>query len=168
ATGFQALNANTGSNNTATGSQTLFYNNSGYYNTAAGAGALLHNIGGYQNTATGLQALASNTDGSNNTAEGFDALYYSTGSNNIALGANAGINLTTGSNNIDIGAPGVAGESAKIRIGTKGTQTATYIAGIVGKTVASGTRVGVMIDGKGKLGTVVSSARYKQAIKPMD
>jgi len=61
-----------------------------------------------------------------------------------------------------------AGESGKIRIGKQGTQTATYIAGVYGKTVASGTKVGVMIDSTGKLGTVVSSARFKEAIKPMD
>jgi Chaperone of endosialidase len=91
-----------------------------------------------------------------------------TGSNNVLVGANAGLSLTTGSNNIDIGNQGVTGEAAKIRIGKQGTQTATYIAGIYGKTVASGTKVGVMIDSTGKLGTVVSSARFKEAIKPMD
>ena len=37
-----------------------------------------------------------------------------------------------GSNNIDIGNVGVAGESSTIRIGTAGTQTATYIAGMRG------------------------------------
>ena len=63
---------------------------------------------------------------------------------------------------------GVAGDAAKIRIGQQGTQTATYVAGIYGKTVASGTKVGVMINSTGKLGTVVSSARFKEAIKPMD
>jgi hypothetical protein len=36
------------------------------------------------------------------------------------------------------------------------------------KTVANGTKVAVMIDSTGKLGTVVSSARFKEAIKPMD
>ena len=166
ATGFQSLLSNTGSNNTATGSQTLFYNTSGYYNTAAGAGALLANIDGYQNTAMGLQALANNAHGFNNTAEGFDALFHSTGSNNIAVGANAGINLTTGSNNIDIGAPGTAGEANTIRIGKLGTQNKTFIAGISGKTVASG--VGVIINSNGQLGTVQSSARFKTGIKPMD
>src|SRR5207248_473108 len=44
----------------------------------------------------------------------------------------------------------------------------TYLAGIYGKTVASGTKVAVMMDSTGKLGTVVSSARFKKAIKPMD
>jgi hypothetical protein len=89
---------------------------------------------------------------------------------NVAIGIDAGFNFTTGSNNIVIGANvlGNAGESGKIRIGKQGTQTATYIAGIYGKTVASATKVGVMIDSTGKLGTVVSSARFKEAIKPMN
>src|SRR5205823_5888137 len=107
-----------------------------------------------------------NAHGFNNTAEGFDALFHSTGSNNIAVGANAGINLTTGSNNIDIGAPGTAGEANTIRIGKLGTQNKTFIAGISGKTVASG--VGVIINSNGQLGTVQSSARFKTGIKPMD
>src|SRR5206468_2292054 len=84
----------------------------------------------------------------------------------IALGFQAGFNLTTGSNNIDIGNLGVAAESNTIRVGTVGTQTNTYIAGISGVTVAGG--VGVIIDTNGKLGTVVSSERFKDAIEPMD
>src|SRR5207253_851072 len=40
------------------------------------------------------------------------------------------------------------------------------IAGISGATVAGG--VGVIIDTNGHLGTVVSSERFKDAIKPMD
>jgi len=87
---------------------------------------------------------------------------------NIAIGRQAGVNVTTGNNNIDIGNVGVAGDAAKIRIGKQGTQTATYVAGIYGKTVASGIKVGVMIDSTGKLGTSVSSARLKEAIRPMD
>src|SRR5207245_7004715 len=89
------------------------------------------------------------------------------GSTNTALGALAGANLTTGNNNIDIGANvlGKAGESNTIRIGSKGTQTATFIAGIYGKTVASG--AGVIIGSNGVLGTVQSSARFKDDIKPM-
>jgi hypothetical protein len=122
---------------------------------------------GSSNTASGLNALFANTTGSGNTAEGFDALSHNTtGTGNIALGDDAGTNLTTGNNNIDIGAPGVAGESSKIRIGTVGTQNGTFIAGISGVTVANG--VGVIVGSSGKLGTVVSSARFKEAIKPMD
>src|SRR5947209_3369295 len=76
------------------------------------------------------------------------------------------MNLTAGNNNIDIGNVGVAGESKRIRIGKQGTQTATFIAGISGATVASG--VGVIVGSNGQLGTVVSSKRFKNAIKPMD
>jgi hypothetical protein len=90
----------------------------------------------------------------------------SNGSSNIALGFLAGSNLTTGSNNIDIGAPGVAAKANTIRIGKSGTQKKTFIAGIRGVTVASG--VGVIVGSGGQLGTVVSSARFKEAIKPMD
>ena len=90
----------------------------------------------------------------------------SNGSNIVALGYQAGINLTTGNNNIDIGNVGVTSDSGKIRIGKVGTHNATFIAGISGATVAGG--VGVIIGSNGKLGTVVSSARFKDAIKPMD
>jgi len=93
-------------------------------------------------------------------------LRHSTGSNNIAVGSTAGTNLTTGSNNIDIGAPGTAGESNTIRIGKSGTQQKTFIAGISGKTVAIS--VPVFINTNGQLGTVQSSARFKDDIKPMD
>src|SRR5262249_27493056 len=111
-------------------------------------------------------ALKSNTTGSDNTANGIDALYNNTtGSGNIALGNGAGFNLTTGSGNIDIGNNGVTGEGCKIRIGTQGIQKNTYIAGISGVTVAGG--VEVFIDTNGHLGTVASSERFKDAIKPM-
>ena len=107
------------------------------------------------------------TTGSSNTAEGQGALnQLTTGSSNIALGFNAGANLTTGSNNIDIGNVGVAGDANMIRIGKQGTQTGTFVAGIFGSTVASG--VGVIVNSSGQLGTVLSSERFKEAIKPMD
>jgi len=85
---------------------------------------------------------------------------------NIAIGESAGYYLTTGSNNIDIGNKGVAAESNTIRIGKKGTQTTTIIAGIRDTTVAGG--IGVLIDSNGRLGTTTSSARFKQDIQPMD
>src|SRR5205823_3019477 len=152
--------------NTAEGTDALFSLTAGFGNTAIGFEALYSNeIGGY-NTATGQGSLFSNT-GSNNTASGSNALFNNTtGGSNIALGDSAGINLTTGSNNIDIGNKGKASESQYIRIGTKGTHTHTLIAGISGVTVAGG--VGVIIDTNGKLGTVVSSERFKDEVKPMD
>jgi hypothetical protein len=145
----------------------LFSNTTGNNNAANGASALFSNTTGTQNTANGLGALFGNTTGSYNTAEGVNALYRNnTGSSNIALGVSAGADLTTGSNNIDIGNRGVATETGRLRIGTKGKQTSTFIAGISGVAVAGG--VGVIVDTNGKLGTVVSSARFKDEIKPMD
>ena len=168
ASGFDALYSNTeGGFNTANGSQALYSNTTGIWNTATGWGALHSNIDGSYNTADGLQALFSNTSGTYNTASGHNALFSNTtGGNNIGLGVGAGGALTTGSNNIDIGNSGVAGESAKIRIGTKPTHKNTYIAGIYGVTVARG--IGVIIDNTGHLGTTTSSARFKDEIKPMD
>ena len=168
ANGVNALLSNTtGSQNTANGVGTLKQNTTGHANTANGYRALYINTTGRANTANGLQSLYSNTTGSQNTAEGLNALANNTiGSNNIALGVSAGLNLTTGSNNIDIGNVGLAGEANKIRIGKIGTQTATFIAGIRGVTVASG--LGVVVASNGQLGTVTSSARFKEAIKPMD
>jgi hypothetical protein len=167
AIGFNALLSNsTGSYNTATGFQTLLNNTIGTFNTATGRDALNGNTTGGSNTAVGVEALISNTTGSSNTAIGVVALLNNNGDNNIAVGANAGINLTTGSNNIHIGNAGATAESRTIRIGTRGTQRNTFVAGISGVTVANG--VGVIIDTNGHLGTMVSSARFKDDIKPMD
>jgi len=185
ATGAFALLSNTtGGDNTASGDSALVSNTFGYYNTATGVQALLSNSSGSRNTANGFNALPANTSGGQNTADGVNSLFKNTtGGENVAIGYNAlfnnmtggfntalgpaaGSQLTTGSNNIDIANKGIAAEANTIRIGTTGTQTNTYIAGISGVTVAGG--VGVIIDSSGHLGTVVSSERFKDAIKPMD
>ena len=75
------------------------------------------------------------------------------------------MNLTSGSNNIDIGNPGDAGEASTIRIGAAATQSATYIAGIRG--VALGGLQPVGVTAQGRLGVKASSARFKEAIRPM-
>src|SRR5438552_4188630 len=168
ATGFNALYFHTtGYNNTVTGVQALYNNTTGNQNTAEGFGALSSNTTGVNNTSEGLQSLYSNTTGFSNTAVGLTALFSNTtGSSNIALGSGAGSNLTTGSNNIDIGNAGVAGESGNIRIGTSGTQTATFVAGIRGVVIAGAQPVGV--NTSGQLGVRASSARFKDNIQPMD
>ena len=165
--GDNALNTTTtGTNNVAIGGNALVSNTSGASNTAVGTGANESNATGNDNTAVGFEALASNQPGSNNTAVGHGALVLNfTGNNNIALGFSAGGSLTTGNDNIDVGNAGVAGESGIIRIGTAGTQTATFIAGITG-TPITGVAVGVSADGQ--LGVRSSSVRFKEAIKPMD
>src|SRR5205085_2563181 len=151
----------------ASGVTALKNNTTGSNNTASGFNALQANTTGEFNVASGYQALFGNTTGINNTASGSAALASnSTGSGHIAIGKQAGVNLTTGNNNIDIGNVGVAGEANKIRIGKTGTQIATFIAGIRGVTVAGG--LGVVVASNGQLGTVTSSARFKEAIKPMD
>ena len=167
AAGTNALEKNTtGANNTANGFQALNSNTTGNFNTANGVEALFSNTTGFDNTANGVEALNNNTTGGNNTANGVQALNNNTtGGNNIALGHLAGQNLTTGSNNIDIGNVGVATEANTIRIGTEGTQAATFMAGISGATVPNG--VAVIIDSSGHLGTTKSSARFKEEIKPM-
>jgi hypothetical protein len=168
AIGYTALFSNTtGYQNTANGANALFSNTIGIQNTATGYQALNGNTTGNYNTASGQGSLYSNTTGRNNTAEGQNALRSNTtGSYNIALGSNAGTNLTTGSNNIDIFDRGVAGEANTIRIGRQGIQTTTFIAGISGATVPTG--VAVIVDASGHLGTTTSSARFKEAIEPMD
>ncbi len=169
AIGFQAMESNTsGFDNVATGRLALWRNTTGFYNTADGIVALADNTTGHNNTATGGAALVSNTTGFENTADGFNALDgNTTGHANLALGFLAGSNLVDGNNNIYVGnAGGGPHESNKIRIGQNGTHRHTFIAGISGVTVPNG--VTVIIDGKGQLGTVTSSDRYKDEIKPMD
>jgi hypothetical protein len=168
ATGRGALaNNTTGSFNTADGHNALFSNSTGIQNTATGSFALIFSTTGNDNTAIGYFALWNNTTGNSNTASGFNALRENTtGNSNIGLGNFAGSNLTTGDNNIDIGNVGVAGEANTIRIGTLGTQTATFIAGISGTALGAG--VAVRVNANGQLGTVGSSQRFKEGIKPME
>ena len=183
AIGFNALFSNTdGRSNTATGDSALQNNITGSFNTATGARALLFNTSGFNNTAIGVRALTSATangntatganallndnTGANNTANGARALFNNTtGSRNIALGFNAGANLTTGDSNIDIGNAGGTGDAGTIRIGVQGTQTRTFVAGISGSPI---TGTSVVVNGLGRLGTVASSQRFKDDIKPID
>jgi hypothetical protein len=141
-------------------------------NTAEGDYALFNLTQGRRNTAIGFQALNVLTTGGNNTAVGFLALQgNATGKDNIALGYSAGI-FTEGDNNINIGNVGVADESDTIRIGTergRGVRvfhSNTYIAGISGVTIAEGAPV--IVDATGHLGSITSSKRFKDEIKPMD
>ncbi len=168
AMGASALSQNTtGNSNTATGFDALVSNTTGNWNTANGATALSSNSTGSFNVASGYNALRNNITGSNNTAIGSNAMFHNhAGSNNIALGYGAGINLGNDDANVAIGNPGVRNDAGTIRIGQAGTHTNTYIAGISGVAVPGG--VGVVIDTDGHLGTVVSSERFKDAIRPMD
>ena len=163
--GFGALPNIVGSpDNTAIGSSALFGNTTGADNTAVGVNALGENTTGSDNTTIGLNSLLFNTTGSNNTASGYDALENTTGSNNIAIGSEAGINIAATNNNIDIGNQAVAGDSGAIRIGTAGSQTTAFMAGIYGVNTSG---IPVYINSNGQLGTVSSSRRYKEDIQDM-
>jgi hypothetical protein len=165
AAGTVALGSNVSGNyNIGIGPDSLYYNTTGSYNLAAGPFALFNNTG-FSSTAVGAWALYSNTAGVQNTGVGTNALRNSTiGSNNIAVGNQAGFNLTTGGSNIEIGNAGAAADTKTIRVGTQGTQTAAYIAGI---SSASVTGSDVVINSSGRLGVVMSSARFKRDIRDM-
>ncbi len=155
AVGAAALLLNTtGSDNTAVGAAALL-NNVGILNTATGASALHDNTTGGFNTAHGKGALLKNTGGSFNTAHGNDALVNNTtGSFNTAIGFQAG-GLITGSGNVCIGyqVAGVAGESNTTRIRNVHDSVATARA--------------VYVNSDNKIGTLSSSRRYKDEIRPM-
>jgi endosialidase-like protein len=172
ATGTGALFSNTaGSSNTANGAFALFSNTTGPFNTATGINALRSNTAGNGNTATGFNALISNTIGNSNSALGSDALELNTGSTNTAIGVEALQNNTTGSGNIALGyraGMNITTASNVICIGTDGNNVdnACYIGQIFGATSSGGTAV--VVNMNGRLGTVTSSRRFKEEIKPMD
>jgi hypothetical protein len=157
AEGFQALvNNTTGFGNTATGWRAVFLNTTGFHNTADGFSALLRNTTGNHNTANGDEALGSNTTGNFNTTDGAHSLENSTtGSGNTALGFGAGDNVTTANNVICIGS-GVEGANVS---------NSCYIGSVFGQTSSGGTAV--FINSSGKLGTITSSRKFKEEIKPM-
>jgi uncharacterized coiled-coil protein SlyX len=157
ANGANALSSGTsGNRNVAVGGSALFSNEDGNDNTAIGAIALYNNTTGNRNVADGYNALFSNQAGNFNTAIGFRGLYQNSGSNNVALGFNAGSNLTDGDGNVCIGynVLGVGGESNTTRISNIYSSSASA-------------RL-VYINSDNKIGTLVSSRRFKEEIKPMD
>jgi hypothetical protein len=154
AIGAGALSVNTADLNTATGAAALWHNTSGASNTANGFAALFSNTSGDANTAVGFEALQNN-NGLANTAIGVSALRNNTtGSFNVALGNGAGFNVSTADNVIAIGA---SGENAP---------NSCYIGNIFGVTTSAGTAV--YVNTFGRLGTLVSSRRFKEDVKPMD
>jgi hypothetical protein len=172
--GAGTLFANTGDLNTATGAAALLSNTIGTYNTANGVQALIFNTEGNANTATGIAALFNNTTGSYNTADGsFSLAFNTTGVSNTAVGVYAGNFVTTGNFNTAVGDG--AGENVTtadnvIAIGAgvdgENVSNTCYIGNIFGVTSAGATTV--YVNSLGKLGTVVSSRRFKEEIKPMD
>ena len=157
AVGYAALNVNgDGFANTATGSEALSNNSSGNFNAADGYLALAENTTGAANTAVGANALQHVHSGNANTAIGIGALANNTsGNNNIALGVNAGSNVITASDTICIGITGV------------NVTDGCYI-GHVFEEPLDPDNLTMAIDVHGKVGTLASSRRFKDHIKPMD
>ena len=157
AVGFEVLFANTtGFENAGTGSRALFANTTGFHNTADGFSALVRNTTGNHNTANGDVALSNNTTGNFNTTDGAHSLENnSTGSANTALGFGAGNNVTTAGNVICIGS-GVVGANVS---------NSCFIGSVFGQTSSAG--AAVFINSSGKLGTITSSRRFKEEIRPM-
>ena len=157
AVGAGTLFTNNADKNTGVGAGALLSNTTGIENTATGSFALLNNSTGTQNAAVGANALINSTTGGGNTAVGFNALpNNSTGITNTALGFNAGFGITTADNVIVIGT-NVAGQNV---------DHSCFIGEIFGTTSSNGTPV--FINSDGRLGTITSSQRFKEAIKPMD
>ena len=168
------LSNTTGTQNTASGALVLLNNTTGSSNTAIGYQALLGNINGVRNNAIGDQALFSHQTGNNNNAVGVLALLSdisgslnnaigesalinnTTGSSNTAIGEGAGSHQTTGSGNVYIGA---------LTLGEAGENNTTYIRNVYNSTA---TARAIYVTSNNKVGTLSSSRRYKEEIKPMD
>jgi hypothetical protein len=191
--GYQAGTATTtGGNNTAVGQAALSSNLTASNNVAVGSGAL-HSTTAGGNTAVGTGVLQLNVSGTNNIGIGSFAMGNSiTASNNIGIGpgALAGVSSFTGTGNIVIGTTvganytaaesyniligssisGVANEVNTLRLGN-GTGTGTgqlnqaFISGINGISV---TGTAVLVSSTNQLGVTVSSARFKDNIKPLE
>jgi len=103
ATGFAALYSNTGSYNTADGSNALSSVTSAQNCVGVGYNAGANITTSFGNTAVGMEALQSVTTGSYDTAIGYLALSASTGSHNTAVGTSALQASTTAWDNTAIG-----------------------------------------------------------------
>jgi len=186
-----------GESNNAFGDSALISNTTGMVNTAMGDGALLSNTTGSGNVAVGVQALASSTvagidtsDGAS-VAVGYRALQNASGGGNNALGQEALGNNTTGFFNNAFGAgalPNVTSGHDNTAIGHRAGEGLTtgngnvYIGAFVLPTnvaESNTTRIlniydsvvtdrVVYVNPEGKLGTLASSRRFKDDIKPMD
>ena len=184
AVGMQALrNVVMGRQNTGVGARALLDNIGAHDNLAVGVDALANFAVGTANVAIGRRAMANGSGASSSVAVGEGALLASVGSDNVGVGAHAlsGIGAGSGNiaigtfagrstgasglNNIHIGNDGAALDANTIRIGNA-NHVGTVIGGIAGRQSVGG--VPLLISPDGRLGTVMSSARTKDRIAPID
>src|SRR5262245_26753852 len=185
--GANALFSNTTAGfNTAVGTGALRENTTTEFNVAVGDGALTAFNGTTftdgANTALGSLAAKALARGQENVVVGRRALEFLTsGSNNVIVGWRAADGLTTGSGNAFIGDQAGVREGPDVDnvicLGSLGdTQAAgqvtpnrCFIGNIVNVTTGGpAPSVNVVIDQDGQLGTIASSRRFKDDIKPMD
>jgi trimeric autotransporter adhesin len=141
----------------AAGISALFHNTTGSGNVAAGADALSASSTASDNVAVGQSALLGNVSGASNVAVGANALAKVRGRRNIALGPDAGANVSgVRSDNIEIGNKGLGTDAATTRIGTEGTQTRAFMAGISGTSIAGPTKT-LVVNPSGQLGTATAA-----------
>jgi hypothetical protein len=169
AIGDSAMATTTNSNNSvAVGYSAFNALTSGTHCVAVGASAGLVVTTGGSNTFIGFSCGIACTTGANNTALGTSAgTGITTGGSNVIIGTGAGGNITTTSNNIIIVNTAVAGDAGVIRIGTAGTHTTNFQAGIRGATTALGA-LAVVIDASGQMGTIISLRSRKNTISSVN
>ncbi len=139
---------------------------SGSSNTAMGNASLQNVTIGSQTTAYGASSGTAINTGGNNTLIGFQSgLLLQSGNSNVALGYQSGSAWGAAvSNNIAIGTIASVADSGRIRIGTNGTQTSAFIAGI--DTVNVGSVAKVVTMASDQLGTATITAGSGISITP--
>lgn len=167
--GYESLAANiNGDDNVAIGNNALAANVNSGGNVCVGHNSLMNSNSTSGLVAVGNTTLMANTSGARSTAIGYDALIANTtGDDNIALGYQSGTGVTTADNTINIGAAGV-NTSARIQLGTGGTHTTCFIAGVRGSTTANANAIPVLIDSAHQLGTASSLRSKKENISDVD
>jgi len=163
------ISATNVSNDSAFGTNALEGVTTGSGNTSIGSNAL--GLAGIDNNnvAIGHDALSTENGGGGNTAVGKNAGdSVTTGIHNVLIGDGAGANPTTGSDNIEIGNAGTSGDNGTIKIGSQGTQTSAFLAGVTSATVSgSGTTPVNVNTSTGQLGIASSSRRFKTDIRSL-
>ncbi len=121
--------------------------------------------------AAGFEVVTPVTGFTNNVfignAAGYTASLANGCARNIVIGYTAGTAVTSNTDCIYLANLGVAAETGRTRIGIVGTHTHAFFAGIRGVITANADAIPVLIDSAGQLGTVSSSAKYKENIEDM-
>jgi hypothetical protein len=142
--------------NSGFGNRVLQSLTTGNNNTSAGNLSMNGATEAQRNCSYGAQSLQGLTTGNDNCSMGQSSLLFlQNGARNISVGTQSGGQYTSSeTGNIVLNNIGVTGESGSIRIGNSTDNiSSTYIAGIFGADVDTGTAEPVFIDSTGKLGS---------------